>query len=273
MSASVQHVFETPGPVTLRVTIGGGRIEVEPGLEGRTEVELTALNRAAREAIEEMIVRLDEHRGGYEVVVEEPKRWGFVSSLLSSAEVGVKVRCPADTSVELQTGSADAVVRGQVRSAHAKTGSGDMVFGEVLGELVVNAASGDVKAGDVGGDCTIKTASGDVRVHRVGGDFVGNLVSGDLHLAETEGSVTVSSVSGDQWIGSISRGEVRLQAVSGDVRVGVVPGLRLWIDATSVSGDMSSELDPADGPPAGDAPLVELRAKTVSGDVQIVRAG
>ena len=34
---------------------------------------------------------------------------------------------------------------------------------------------------------------------------------------------------------------------------------------------MSSNLDAADGPPA-DGPLVELRAKTVSGDVQIARA-
>jgi hypothetical protein len=35
---------------------------------------------------------------------------------------------------------------------------------------------------------------------------------------------------------------------------------------------MSSELESADGPPAGDGPLVQLRAKTVSGDVTIVRA-
>ena len=50
-----------------------------------------------------------------------------------------------------------------------------------------------------------------------------------------------------------------------------MPGLRLWIDATSVSGDMSSELEAAE-PPTADGPIVELRAKTVSGDVQIVRA-
>jgi DUF4097 and DUF4098 domain-containing protein YvlB len=268
----VEHTFDTPGPVRLAVKIGAGEIGVETGLDGRTEVEVTARNRGARELLDELVVRCEERRGTYEVTIEEPKRWGFVSNLLSNAEFGVTVRCPEDTGVELQTGSADAVVRGQVASAHAKTGSGDMSFGEVLGELVVNAASGDVKAGDVGGDCTVKTASGDVRVHRVAGDFVGNLVSGDLHVSETEGAVTVSSVSGDQWIGSIAAGEVRLQSVSGDVRVGVVPGLRLWIDATSVSGDMSSELEAADGP-AADGPVVELRAKTVSGDVQIVRAG
>ena len=269
---TVRHEFETPGPVRLRVSIGAGRIEVETGLDGRTEVELTARNRAARDLLEELTVRCERRGGGHEVVIEEPKRWGFVSNLLNNAEFVVQVRCPQETAVEAQTGSADVVVRGQIASAQAKTGSGDLSFDEVVGELIANSASGDVSAGDVGADCTVKTASGDVRVHRVGGDLIANLVSGDLHVDETQGSVTVSTVSGDQRIGSIAAGEVRLHAVSGDVRVGVVPGLRLWIDATSVSGDMSSELDAADGP-AAEGPLVELRAKTVSGDVQIVRAG
>jgi hypothetical protein len=266
----MERTFETPSAVRLSVKLGSGQIEVEPGLEGRTEVEVIPRNRGAREAVDEMIVRGEQRGGRFEITIEEPKRGGFVQSLFNNAEFGVKVRCPNDTAVELQTGSADGVVRGQVASAHAKTGSGDMSFGEVLGELVVNTASGDVKAGDVGGDCTVKTASGDVRVHRVGGDFVANLVSGDLHLSEAEGPVNVSTVSGDQWIGSIAR-DVRLSSVSGDVHVGVISGLRLWIDATSVSGDMSSELEAAE-PPTADGPIVELRAKTVSGDVQIVRA-
>jgi len=266
--SGVEYAFETPGPVGLRVSFAAGRLDVEPGLEGRTEIELTPLNRAAQDVVETMTVRVDHSGGRYDVVVEEQKKWGF----LSNAEIGVRVRCPQDTVLELKTASADAVVRGSIASAHAKTASGDLSFGEVLGELVVNSQSGDVKAGDVGGDCTIKTASGDVRVNRVAGSFVGNLVSGDLHLGEAEGPVTVQSVSGDQWIGSIASGEVRLQSVSGDVRVGVRAGLRLWIDATSVSGDMSSELDAADAPVDGET-VVELRAKTVSGDVQISRAG
>jgi hypothetical protein len=267
--SDVRHAFETPGPVGLRISFAAGRLDVETGPEGRTEIEVTPLNRAAQDVVEELAVRVDQAGGRYDVVVEEPKKWGF----LSNAEIGVRVRCPQDTALELKTASADAVVRGPIESAHAKTASGDLSFGEVLGELVVNSQSGDVKAGDVDGDCTIKTASGDVRVHRVAGAFVANLVSGDLHLSEAQGPVTVQSVSGDQWLGSIAAGEVRLQSVSGDVRVGVRPGLRLWIDATSVSGDMSSELDPADGPPLDDSRLVELRAKTVSGDVQISRAG
>ena len=65
---------------------------------------------------------------------------------------------------------------------------------------------------------------------------------------------------------------VVVSSVSGDVDVAAVPGLVLWIDAQSVSGTMSSELDVGDAPsePGGEA--VELRVRTVSGDVRVARS-
>jgi hypothetical protein len=56
------------------------------------------------------------------------------------------------------------------------------------------------------------------------------------------------------------------------MRVAVRRGSRVYIDANSVSGDLDSELELADTPREGDGPLVELRAKTVSGDFRVVRA-
>ena len=46
----MERTFETPGAVRLTVKLGSGQIEVEPGLEGRTEVEVVPRNRGAREA-------------------------------------------------------------------------------------------------------------------------------------------------------------------------------------------------------------------------------
>jgi len=67
---------------------------------------------------------------------------------------------------------------------------------------------------------------------------------------------------------------VRVQTVSGDVRIGVARGTRTWIDAASVSGRLESELGLEDQePPAETAEaIVPLHVKTVSGDVSIVRA-
>ena len=50
-----------------------------------------------------------------------------------------------------------------------------------------------------------------------------------------------------------------------------IPGLSLWLDVQSVSGEIASELGVEDGP-AGEGEPVELRVRTVSGDVRIVSA-
>ena len=79
-------------------------------------------------------------------------------------------------------------------------------------------------------------------------------------------------------IAAIEAGELQLQTVSGDARIGVARGTRVWIDATSVSGDLDSELGLADSAPVEDeaadesGEVVPLQVKTVSGDVKIVRA-
>ena len=143
----MQHVFETPGTVRLKISIGAGDVHIETADRVATEVELHALNRAAEEVIGEMTVRCDEHIGVWTVVVEEPKR-GILSSLFNSAEIGVRVRCPRDVDVEVQTGSADVRLQGDVSSAIAKTGSGDLGFDDVRGDLEVSSASGDVAAGE-----------------------------------------------------------------------------------------------------------------------------
>jgi len=62
--------------------------------------------------------------------------------------------------------------------------------------------------------------------------------------------------------------------VSGDVRVGVARGTRVWVDAASVSGNLGSELglEGEEATVESDAEVVPLHVKTVSGDVAVVRA-
>jgi DUF4097 and DUF4098 domain-containing protein YvlB len=152
-----------------------------------------------------------------------------------------------------------------------KTASGDTFF-EHVGDFEVNSASGDVGVRRAGGSVTINTASGDIELGTVDGPVKANSMSGDVTVGLARNSLTAQTVSGDQEISAITTGEVRLNSVSGDVRVGVVSGVKLWIDASSVSGEMRSELEVGDLPPTDDAEVVQLRAKTVSGDVNIVRA-
>ena len=59
--------------------------------------------------------------------------------------------------------------------------------------------------------------------------------------------------------------------MSGDVEVGVAPGLRVWLDLSSVSGRMNSQLTDDDGD-AGEGPAqLALTLRSVSGDLRIRR--
>ena len=97
-------------------------------------------------------------------------------------------------------------------------------------------------------------------------------VSGDITIGEAYDNVNANTVSGDQELGAVMTGIVAAHSVSGDVTIAVRRGSRAFLDCKTVSGDTSSELELTADAPAGDGPLVEIRAKTVSGDIRITRA-
>jgi DUF4097 and DUF4098 domain-containing protein YvlB len=116
--------------------------------------------------------------------------------------------------------------------------------------------------------------SGDVGVERIDAPLTTRAVSGDITVGTIAAELGVSTTSGDVDLKGVQAGEVRVQTVSGDVRVGIARGTRVWVDAASVSGDLGSELglegEEATGEPEGE--VVPLHVKTVSGDVAVVRA-
>jgi hypothetical protein len=269
------HVFQTPGKVALRISISGGEVSVRTDDVTETTVEVEALRNddATLEAMAGMTVEAQERGDGHEVRVLAPKeKGGWMGVLSRGPKIGVRVSCPHGSDLRVETSSADVQVDGRLGSVEATTASGDLAFGEVDGAFKANSASGDVSVRAIGAAGAVKTASGDANIGRALGPLSVNLVSGDLELREAHAGLSTASVSGDQEIEAVHGGDVKLQSVSGDVRVGVRPGLKLWIDASSVSGSTRSELETDDTPPVDDAQVVELRARTVSGDVQIIRA-
>lgn len=264
------HEFQTPGPVLLRIALPSGEVTIETIEERMVEVEVVPLrgDEASHRAAEETRVEARERRGRHEIVIEAPKRRG---GFWRDAKLGVRVACPEGADLELNTASADLDARGRLGAVAVKSASGDAVLA-ACASLAVSSASGDVQAREIAGDVAVKTASGDVELGTVGGTTTVNAVSGDIHVGHAAGNVSLNNVSGDAQIEALAGG-LRANTVSGDLSIGVVPGQRLWIDAHSVSGSMSSSLEVGDEPPAGDdAPVVELRARSVSGDVTIDRA-
>lgn len=274
------HRFDTPGSLAIRIRTGGGTVTIDATESPETEVTLEPLrdDDVTREAIAAARVELVERAGGHELVVELPKKSGFTLDFGAmqfgrGPKVAIGIRCPHGADIELTSSSADLDASGRLGTFAVKTASGDSVVDEVA-SLSVTSASGDAQARRVNGRAQVNTASGDVRIDLVQGPVTVNTVSGDITVRDARGPVTLQSVSGDQSIDGICAGEARLNSVSGDVRAGVRPGVKLYIDANSVSGDLTSELGVNESAPTSENdPVVPLRVKTVSGDVMILRSG
>jgi DUF4097 and DUF4098 domain-containing protein YvlB len=118
----------------------------------------------------------------------------------------------------------------------------------------------------------VNTASGDVQVGRAAAGGTVRSASGDVQIGEAASRLTLNTASGDLLVGSIAEGTVDVKSASGDVRIGIAQGSRLFVDAKSLSGDTTSEVELGGVELATAGPLVEVKGTTMSGDIRIVRA-
>jgi hypothetical protein len=272
----LSQTYETPGQLVLNLAIPAGEILIDSTPGDTTRVELDALTDSARELLSQTRIELRERGGAHEVVVDVPTtRSGFFISFGRGPDFRLRVSCPPGAELDVQTKSADVQARGVFGPAVVKTASGDVSLGEVQGDVRVKTASGDVSLDDVHGTTSVQTASGDLAAQRTRNDVNAQLVSGDVWIRDALGSLGLNTVSGDIRLDAVVEGTVDLNAISGDIIVGVRRGSRVFVDCNTISGSMNSELELSDSPagaPTESGPQVEIRGKTVSGDVMLVRA-
>ena len=244
-----RETFAATEPLEVRISLVSGEIRVETHDEPEAVVELEGLNARGERAVENADVSLS----GRELNVEVERRAGFRITVGRGAEVRATVRVPHGSSLETHSVSADLEAEGSYRDASVKT------------------VSGDTRITSVDENVELKAISGDVWLGRVGGRFEANTVSGDIFAGEVGRGARLKTISGDQVLDTVVEGEIALQSVSGDIRVGIAPGAGVWMDVKSVSGKTSSEMPVGDEPPPGEVRKVELRANSVSGDIRIAR--
>lgn len=269
----MEQSFEVAGPAELEIRLASGDITIDPTLDGRVEVELTATDEESQRLVDEATIELRESHGRPLIVIEVQKKAGFnLGSLFGRQGITCRVRCPEGSGVSAKTKSADLLAHGVLGGLNVQTASGDVEADRVTGGVNVKSASGDVSVREVGGGVNVQSASGDVDIEVVRGSINVNSASGDVTIGEAYDNVNVNTVSGDQDHGAVLRGTVSAHSVSGDVSIGVRRGSKVFLDCSTVNGDTNSELELSGDVPEGDGPLVEIRAKTVSGDIRITRA-
>jgi DUF4097 and DUF4098 domain-containing protein YvlB len=268
----MQKTFETPGPTSLYVELGSGRLSIRTEQTGTTTVDVRGSE------AEDVIV---ERRGEQIVVLAPQQRTGFFGR---GRDLDVAVSIPHDSVLSTRLGSADLTVAGRVGETMVKSGSGDVEIevtaaeamiqtgsGEIdireaHGDLQVKSGSGDVEVGTLHGSASIATGSGDIKVRSAHQALEAKSGSGDLVIAEVHTDVSLNTASGDLAVHLAHQGQVRANNVSGDIRIGIPAGVPVWTDVTTLTGSVTSGLQGV-GAPAEGQPFVELRARTVSGDV------
>jgi DUF4097 and DUF4098 domain-containing protein YvlB len=168
----------------------------------------------------------------------------------------------------IRSGSGDIDIEDVDGDLLVETGSGDLGVEAVSGDLRVKAGSGDVAVRRVAGNASIATGSGDVEVETASGSVEVKSGSGDLRVRDAHHDVALSTASGDLLVDRMNRGQLAAKNVSGDITVGIPAGIPVWTDITSMTGTVSSDLDGAGEPDEGQD-YIELRARTVSGDVHL----
>ena len=244
-----RETFTTAQAPRLQLRLPAGAIEIATADTAETVVELEPLNARARRIIDEVTVV--EVGGAIRVDVSMD---GSLAAFRQSPAFRVTVRTPHGARVDVEAAAADLTARGRYAEVGANSASGRMRVDAVDGAVVVAGASGDIEIASAGGDVDVRTVSGDVAIGSVGG------------------GLRLETVSGDARADSIAGPAISANSVSGDLRLGVREGSSVFLDVSSLSGHTVSELEAADGP-AADGETVEVRARSVSGDIRIVRGG
>lgn len=258
--------FPVSGPARLRVSAISGRVDVDT-IAGATEVSVDVSptdphNDAARRLAE--ATRVDA--SGNNITVEVPSHHGI---LTKPPALDITVTVPDGSTVDLRTATADVTCRGTYAEAGVQTASGDVQLDRVTGTAAIKTASGDVGI-QAAGELTANTASGDVLVGE-SGPLTANTASGDIRIRLGFSDVRLRTASGDVRIDEIRASEVAVQTVSGDISIGVAAGVAAWIDASALSGSVRSSLAIDDARPSGDVATASIRARSVSGDVEVHR--
>ena len=257
--------WDFPGsdPIDVSIDLASGRVTLDAGPVPATTVDVTPsrFSRNAEKLIDEVRVAFDHGR----LEVAGPRRTGLFRG---HAAFDVKVTLPEGSRCTARTASADINCNGELGALDAHAASGDITAARVTGHLQAETSSGDVRL-DETGTAEIRTASGDVRLTWARDDVSVRTASGDVTIANAVGDVAGMTASGDFRLASVARGSTEVSTASGDVIIGVNPGVGVYLDLSSAVGSVTSQLDET-GP--SDDVALGVRCRTASGDIRIVRA-
>ncbi len=275
--------FDADGPQELEIALNSGAVDVlltdEPGItvrlkhrpdlasawaSGFSSLMSWFSGQSGEPSPEENLAQTKIELSGGRLTVQTPKSMrGF--------PVGITVRAPSGSHVDIRSGSADILVTGSAGRLKAQTGSGDIKVDRADGAATVTTGTGAVRLGPMLGGLQARSGSGDVEVSSVGGSTALVTGSGDVWLGAVAADVMARTGSGDLSVADAASGKLDLNTGSGEIRVGIRQGTSAEVDLSSGSGQARSELPLLDTPPTT-KPALRVRGRTGSGHALVTTA-
>jgi DUF4097 and DUF4098 domain-containing protein YvlB len=251
-------------PIDLEIRLAAGTISVtaEPTDMINVSLESDQPGEAGARAVAS--VRVEFSHGRLEII--EPTHLGLRRH---SASFSLSVRVPVGSRCAVRTAASDVTCSGELGSLDVKSASGGLTADVVAGPLQAQTASGDVRVEDPRAGVNVRTGSGGVWLRHADGDASIGTASGDVEIGTVAAAVTVHSSAGGIRLARMTAGRADLASVSGDIWVAVTPGSGVYLDLTSVTGQVSSELDPAADEGGAD---LHIKGRTVSGELRVTKA-
>lgn len=258
----------------IRIDIGSGLVEIGPNPDG----DGTVVSMEVDGDDDGVIFEVNDG----ELIIEGPR------NVRRGPEITVRIATAGVLDARVKTGSGDIVSEVPLGSARLATGSGDVRLTRVENELGINTGSGDVKvesaasavrASTGSGSIDIEeaedalglsTGSGDVTIGDAAGPTSVKVGSGDITIERIRDHSVATSGSGDVKVEIADGPSVQAETARGDVQIGVPDGLPTYLDLKTVTGRIRCDLQPGEKPAEGERALM-LRARTVSGDITVVK--
>ena len=277
------HRFQTSGPARLRIEIPKGRIRVQVDEGSETRVELTAIHGDATALA--WIADAEVAQSGDDVIVRIRKSGMTLFGVGGAIEAVVHTAAGSAANLAMGSGRIETLGRlgdvsatsgsgeirlGETSGVLARTGSGDIAVASSTGSVDAKTGSGRIVVGKVGLDARITTGSGHAELDEAMGDARLSTGSGNIEIGHAGQNLEAFAASGNVQIRCADHGRVRAKTISGRISVGVANGVAALLDISTMSGRVSSELEPG-AAPTGDERRVELVISTMSGNVKVAR--
>lgn len=181
-------------------------------------------------------LRTDFGPSRIEVAVEDGHRGG---------DQQVEITVPVGTRIRARNFSGDVTIAGVKAPVDARTISGDIEITDAAERVVVESVSGDVSASGVAGNARVTSVSGEIELSGVSGTVEGQSVSGDLTLRDVRSrDVRLEAVSGElRYAGTVERdGRYEFRSHSGDIEIRFPGQPQATFTAQTYSGTVESDV-------------------------------